>query len=124
MVGSGGGRRGGSRIVAGRIRSTHTPEEGNGDMAKKRGYQAVKLPITKGKVLKLHTSESIATAVKEVKEHLKQTRPYEAIRFRQAFEAVYWQGKKDGAGQVFEAVDSLKARIAHRPPSHLARRSN
>ena len=93
-------------------------------MAKKRSYQAVKLQITKGKVLKLHTSESIATAVKEVKEHLKQTRPYETVRFRQAFEAVYKQGKKDGAGQVFEAVDSLKTGIVHRPPSHPARRSN
>jgi hypothetical protein len=111
-------------MVAGRNRSTRTLEEGDGDMAKKRGYQAVKLRITKGKVLKLHTSESIATAVKEVKEHLKQTRPYEAVRFRQAFEAVYKQGKKDGAGQVFEAVDSLKTRIAHRPLSHPARRSS
>lgn len=51
--------------------------------------------------------------MKEISEDMSL---YHGVRLSQVLEAAYEKGKKDGAHQVFEKVDGLKATISHRNP--------
>ncbi len=86
-------------------------------MAKRRGYHTLTLDLggkkKKKKGLKLYTSQRVVDAAHELLQHMNV---YQYARFRQIVEAVYDHGKKDGAREVFESVDSLKSDIPHRLP--------
>lgn len=56
---------------------------------------------------------STADALKEIE---KDMGLYKGVRLHQVLEAVYNQGRKDGALKVFEGVDTMKRQIPHRPP--------
>ena len=47
---------------------------------------------------------------------------YHGVKLSQIAEAVYKQGRKDGAREVFEQMDGLKARIPYRNPGHPKKR--
>ena len=41
---------------------------------------------------------------------------YKGVRLSQVMDALYQQGKKDGARSVFDAVEGVKKKIKHRNP--------
>ena len=47
---------------------------------------------------------------------------YHGVKLSQIAEAVYKQGRKDGAREVFEQMDGLKPRIPYRNPGHPKKR--
>jgi hypothetical protein len=53
---------------------------------------------------------------------------YEGVRLASVLEAVYSQGKKDGAREAFDALDQgvaqVKKAIPHKRPGRPARRPN
>jgi hypothetical protein len=83
-----------------------------------RGYRTIKLdlPRTKGKA-DVYTSARVADALREI---TKDATLYEGVRLAQVMEAVYLQGRKDGARAAFDEVDRsvamMKAGIPHKKP--------
>lgn len=70
-----------------------------------------------GSEVKVYVSPRVAEALREVSEDLNL---YKGVRLSQVLEAVYNQGKKDGARSAFTAVtegmDEARRLIPHRPP--------
>jgi hypothetical protein len=88
-------------------------------MAKKkgrRGYRTTQLQL-KNSTLTIYTSPRLADALEDLAEDMTL---YQGVRFGQILEAVYSQGKKDGAREVFEEFDArlteAKRAIPHRRP--------
>ena len=71
----------------------------------------------------VYASPRVAEALNEVSEELDL---YRGVRLGQVLEAVYTQGKKDGARQAFEQVDAgvLEARkaVPHKNPGRPKKR--
>lgn len=85
-------------------------------MAANRGYKTVKVPLASTE-LTLRGSTKLVNAVKAMTGDMSL---YEGVKFAQILEAVYAQGKKDGARAVFEGIDlslaDVKKEIPHRNP--------
>ena len=83
---------------------------------KRRGYRivTVKLP---NKDLKLYRSARIADAFESITEDMTL---YKGVKFGQVLEAVYTQGKKDGAREAFKHLDryllEAKKKVPHKKP--------
>ena len=84
-------------------------------MAGQRGYRTISLPLKRGEVAPIRTSARTADALEEI---VKEATLYDGVRLTQVMEAVYLQGCKDGAREVFERLDreveSVKKAIPHR----------
>jgi hypothetical protein len=90
---------------------------------KRRGYRTVHLDLPK-RAVPVYTSARTADALEEI---LEDATLYEGVRLVQVLDAVYEQGRKDGARATFEALDegvaAAKRAIRHRPPGRPRRPS-
>lgn len=85
-------------------------------MPSSRGYKTVTVQLAKTE-LALRGSQKLVHAVRTLTDDMSL---YEGVKFGQILEAVYAQGKKDGARAAFDEVDSglkkaMKA-IPHKNP--------
>lgn len=82
----------------------------------KRGYSTVKVPLRKSK-LTIFASPRLGTALKEITGDMSL---YSGVRFTQILEAVYQQGKKDGAAEAFnevsKGVKNAQRLVPHKRP--------
>lgn len=82
----------------------------------KRGYRTIKLDLPKSE-LKLYGSNKLMDAVKTMTEDMTL---YQGVRFAQILEAVYKQGKNDGAREAFQEVNKnlklAQKTIPHKRP--------
>ncbi|MBI4588299.1 MAG: hypothetical protein HY725_05635 [Candidatus Rokubacteria bacterium] len=82
----------------------------------KAHYSKIDIKLETSKI-NLYAGSRIAAAVEELAKNMTL---YEGVRYAQILEAVYRQGKKDGASEAFEAVGkNLKAAelaIPHKNP--------
>lgn len=81
-----------------------------------RGYRTVKVSLAKTDL----TIRGSRKLVKAVEDLTKEMSLYSGVKFSQILEAVYEQGKKDGARHAFEetvrALDTAKKTVPHRNP--------
>lgn len=81
-----------------------------------RGFRTIKITF-KGSTISVYASPKIADALAEIE---KDVGLYHGVRLHQVLEAVYVQGKKDGANEVIVEVDrhvaAVKKLIPHRRP--------
>ena len=80
---------------------------------KRRGPRAIRLSLEKTGDVSVYTSARLADALEEIR---NKATLYEGVRLTQLFEAVYAQGKKDGARAAFERLDEIKREIPHQNP--------
>jgi hypothetical protein len=87
-------------------------------MATERGYRTIQVQLGASEV-NVYTRPNLAAALQEILA-LEGMSLYHGVKLHQIMEAVYVQGKKDGAAAVFAAVDQgiagAKAEIAHKRP--------
>lgn len=85
-------------------------------MPKKPRHQKIDIQLT-NQIIPLYAGEKIRQAIEEVGLDMSI---YRAVRLGQVLEAVYNQGRKDGARAAIEDLDSrivdLKKLIPHRNP--------
>ena len=90
-------------------------------MAKAR-YIAVPIPFKKEEI-RVYASPRIAHAFKEVTMEMNL---YKGVRLLQLLEAVYIQGKKDGARSAFRTIDTqiteAKKEVPHKNPGRPRKR--
>lgn len=75
-------------------------------MAGKAKYQLIKIP-TKNSEIAVYASPKVGQALEDIR---AKNDLYEGVRLLQILEAVYAQGKKDGAREAFDTVDKAMAR--------------
>ncbi len=82
----------------------------------RRGYRTISLQLKRTHV-PVRASPRVADALQELSANMDL---YQGVKLRQVLEAVYMQGKKDGALEAFEQVDAgvaaAKKQIPHRGP--------
>lgn len=85
-------------------------------MVKKRGYRTVVVPGTKSEI-RVFCSARVADALAQLTPGLSL---YEGVKLWQVLEAVYAQGRKDGAREAFTELDrrydEVKRLVPHRLP--------
>lgn len=85
-----------------------------------RGYRTVALPVKKQtEQVAIRMSPRRADALERMIGDLSL---YDGVKLLDIMEAVYDQGRKDGARAVFELVDEAKKEIPHRPPGRPKKR--
>lgn len=82
-----------------------------------RGYRTIPLDLPRAQTtVPVRASARVADALGEIKGDMSL---YHGVRLLQVLEAVYSQGQKDGAREVFEKLDTsverAKKEIPHRP---------
>lgn len=91
-------------------------------MAAARGFRTIKITF-RGSPVSVYASARTADALKEIE---KDMGLYHGVRLHQVLEAVYKQGKKDGALDAFEELDkgltAVKRAIPHRRPGRPRKR--
>jgi len=88
-------------------------------MAKIRGYRTIPMEMKKRGTVAVRASAKTADALEEVSSNLTL---YQGVRLAQVVEAVYEQGRKDGAREVIDGFDQLAQTIPHRTPGRPRRR--
>lgn len=94
-------------------------------MAKKRarGYRTIPLALPKEGDVAVRASARVADALQEISDDMDL---YQGVKLLQVMEAVYAQGKKDGALETFNTIDAgvaaAKKEIVHRPPGRPPKR--
>jgi hypothetical protein len=88
-----------------------------------RGFRTI--PITfRGSSVSVYASPRIADALKEIE---KDMAVFHGVKLHQVLEAVYVQGKKDGAAETFGLIDrgvaDAKKVIPHRRPGRPRKRA-
>lgn len=82
-----------------------------------RGYRTIRLQLAKRTQASVYTSPRLAAALEEM---VSKASLYEGVKLAQILEAVYLQGKKDGAREAFEQLDQsiagVKKQIPHKNP--------
>lgn len=82
----------------------------------KHGFKTVKVTLLKTE-LKIYASQKLASAVEDI---VKKATLYEGVKLSQIMEAVYLQGRKDGAREAFEQLDhhmiQVKKAVPHMRP--------
>jgi hypothetical protein len=81
-------------------------------MAKRRGFRTVKVNLPKEE-LTVYGSPRLMDAFETINKNMNL---YQGVKLGQIMEAIYVQGKKDGAREVFEELDKVKMQIPHRRP--------
>jgi hypothetical protein len=91
-------------------------------MAGNARYRLIKVP-TKSEDISVYASPRVGHALEEIR---AKNDLYEGVRLLQVLEAVYTQGKKDGARDAINDLDKriaeTKKAIAHRNPGRPRRR--
>ena len=78
----------------------------------RRGYKTIKVPLATLN-LSIYSSPRLADALKEL---TKEMTLYRGVRFTQILEAVYQQGKKDGAALAFKEISKGLTQAQHKVP--------
>jgi sulfate adenylyltransferase subunit 1 (EFTu-like GTPase family) len=82
--------------------------------AQRRGYQTIAL-VLKKETVPVRASPRVADALEEISGSMDL---YQGVKLLQILEAVYTQGKKDGAREAFEEIDAsfeaVKKLVPHR----------
>lgn len=82
-----------------------------------KGYRTIKLELSTKTTASVYTSPRIAGALKDMYD---KSSVYEGVKLLQILEAVYVQGRKDGARAVFEGLDArvseVKRLVPHQRP--------
>ncbi len=83
-----------------------------------RGYRTIKLELPRSKgIADVYTSARVADALTEI---TADATLYDGVRMVQVMEAVYLQGRKDGAREAFDRIDRsltvVKDEVPHRRP--------
>ncbi len=93
-------------------------------MAQARGFRTIKFELKKGGEAAVFTSPKTADALEKMIEKMDL---YEGVKLTQVLEAVYLQGKKDGAREVFDNMDrkvaEVKKAIPHLRPGRPRKRN-
>lgn len=80
-------------------------------------YSITRVPLKGKNVAKVYASPKVAEALREVSEDMTL---YKGVRLSEVLDAVYTQGKKDGARETFDGLDrslaDVKKAIPHRTP--------
>lgn len=76
-------------------------------------YVRINVSLVGTKKISVYAGKQIRDALSEIS---SKATLYHGVRLAQVLGAVYAQGKKDGARDVFEQVDGLKSDISHRNP--------
>jgi len=80
-------------------------------------YKAVQVALRDGSAVKVYASPRVGEALRELS---KDMTLYQGVRFLQVLEAVYVQGKKDGARNAFDQLDvkvaEARTLVPHRKP--------
>jgi hypothetical protein len=80
----------------------------------RRGYRTVRLPVkSEPDDVAVRMSARRADALERIVGDMPL---YDGIKVLDIMEAVYTQGRKDGARSVFEEIDVVKKAIPHRAP--------
>lgn len=81
-----------------------------------KGYRTIRVETKRGAIA-IYTSAKLARALEELAPRMTL---YQGVRLSQLLEAAYWQGRKDGAKETFDAFDlrvaETKKAIPHLPP--------
>jgi hypothetical protein len=89
-----------------------------------RGYRTIKV-ILQHTEASVYTSPKVATALEDI---LANATMYEGVKIGQILEAVYKQGKKDGARDAFNELDrtiaAAKKQVPHKNPGRPRKRSH
>lgn len=89
-------------------------------MAGRRGYRTVSLPVkAEPKGVPVRMSPARADALERI---IKDMSLYDGVKLWDIMEAIYVQGRKDGAKAVFDRVDDVKKEIPHRVPGRPRKR--
>ena len=90
-------------------------------MAKAR-YRKIRVKLQTTEI-NLYAGSRIATAAEELAENMSL---YQGVRYAQILEAVYSQGRKDGAASAFEAVGKgvkqAEQAVPHKKPGRPKKR--
>ncbi len=74
-------------------------------------------PLRGSKTVRVYAGARVSDALREISSKMTM---YEGVRLTQVLDAMYEQGKKDGARKAFEELDDriakLKEAIPHRTP--------
>lgn len=81
-------------------------------------YIRTNIPLLKT-TIPVYASPKIAETLKEVSLDLDL---YKGVKLSQLLEAIYLQGKKDGARDLFDRVDVLKGVVPYRNPGQPQKR--
>lgn len=88
-----------------------------------RGFRTIKISF-KGSPVSVYASARIADALAEIEREVKV---FHGVKLHQVLEAVYLQGKKDGAAEAFADLDksiaAAKKAIPHRRPGRPRQRA-
>lgn len=71
------------------------------------------IPLLNNEKVAVYAGKKVADALLEIS---KDMTIYHGVRLAEVLDALYDQGKKDGARYVFQQVDGLKDVIRHRNP--------
>jgi hypothetical protein len=84
-------------------------------MAPKRpsGYRTISLALKKRGTVPVRTSSRTASALEEISGGMDL---FQGVRLTQILEAVYEQGRKDGAHEVIDGFEKLAKTIPHKAP--------
>lgn len=82
-------------------------------MATKRGYRTISLQLSSTTSASVFTSPRTADALRAI---IAKSSLYEGVRLAQILEAVYLQGKKDGAREAFAELDTRVAEVKRLVP--------
>ena len=90
----------------------------------RRGYRTIKFELDKGDEVSVYTSARVADALAEI---TSEATLYEGVKLTQVLAAVYEQGKKDGAREVFEEIErsvtTARRQIPHQRPGRPKKKS-
>jgi len=78
----------------------------------RRGFRTIKITF-RGSPVSVFASPRTADALAEIERDMGL---YKGVRLHQVLEAVYNQGRKDGANEVFENIEAVRRQIPHRRP--------
>jgi hypothetical protein len=78
-----------------------------------RGYRTIRFPTDDAGIVPVYTSARLADALQEI---IDNSSLYDGVRLTQIMEAVYGQGRKDGARAAFEATERSLATARHAIP--------
>lgn len=84
-------------------------------MAKAKKTRKTRISIGKNQDVIVYGSSRLTEAYKAITND-GAIELYNAVKLEQVLRGVYEQGKKDGAREVFEAIEATKKQIPHRPP--------
>ncbi|MCW5889079.1 MAG: hypothetical protein KIT14_00865 [bacterium] len=80
-------------------------------------YITTAIELNSGEQIKVYASPRISAALKEIMDDMPL---FHGVKLLQVLEAVYEQGKKDGAAGAFDAIEigvsAARAEVPHRNP--------